>query len=282
MALLRILLKPSIVGEFSLPAIRALASDLSQLAHLGQEAYSRSSGHASTSSASCSDILQGRGICSSASTRKAHRWGQKEEKDKKAQWQALVSQTPDGRINPCNSKLHPAVLEGVVAVNDADELCVQEAYTPQSRCFGCGPAHPDGLRLQSKRIENGLEAVVQIPAKYCAFPGIVNGGILGTLLDCHGNWTSAITLMDRACLPKPPLTLTAQMVVTYKEPTPPDTDLLVRSRVVSIKETAQPGMGKATVEVETSIYLRPPEGGAPKLLVQGTGTFKRLGALRAL
>lgn len=44
-------------------------------------------------------------------------------------------------------------------------------------------------------------------------PGILNGGVLSTLLDCHGNWTAAIALMDRSCLPKPPLTLTASMLV---------------------------------------------------------------------
>jgi hypothetical protein len=76
-----------------------------------------------------------------------------------------------------------------------------------------GPAHPDGLHLQSRRLENGLEARITLPSKYCAFPGILNGGILSTLLDCHGNWTAAVALMDRSCLPKPPLTLTASMLV---------------------------------------------------------------------
>lgn len=76
-----------------------------------------------------------------------------------------------------------------------------------------GPAHPDGLRLESRRIENGLEARITISSKYNAFPGIINGGILSTLMDCHGNWTAAIALMDKSCLPKPPLTLTASMLV---------------------------------------------------------------------
>jgi hypothetical protein len=48
----------------------------------------------------------------------------------------------------------------------------------------------------------------------CCPAGILNGGILSTLLDCHGNWTAAISLMDRSCLPKPPLTLTASMLVS--------------------------------------------------------------------
>lgn len=51
--------------------------------------------------------------------------------------------------------------------------------------------------------------------RVCAAAGILNGGVLSTLLDCHGNWTAAIALMDRSCLPKPPLTLTASMLVRH-------------------------------------------------------------------
>lgn len=40
-------------------------------------------------------------------------------------------------------------------------------------CVAAGPSHPDGLHLQSKRIENGLEARIALPAKYCAFPGVM-------------------------------------------------------------------------------------------------------------
>ena len=46
-----------------------------------------------------------------------------------------------------------------------------------------------------------------------AFPGIINGGVIGALFDCHGNWTAAIALMDRAGLPRPPLTLTSELLV---------------------------------------------------------------------
>ena len=80
-------------------------------------------------------------------------------------------------------------------------------------CFCTGPMNPDGIHLKSKRIENGLEGRIALPSKYCAFPGIINGGVISTLMDCHGNWTAAIALMDRACLPKPPLTLTASILV---------------------------------------------------------------------
>ncbi len=41
----------------------------------------------------------------------------------------------------------------------------------------------------------------------------MNGGAVGGLFDCHGNWTAAIALMDHSSLPKPPLTLTTQVLV---------------------------------------------------------------------
>ena len=46
-------------------------------------------------------------------------------------------------------------------------------------------------------------------------PGIINGGVISALFDCHGNWTAAIALMDKAKLPRPPLTLTAELLVRH-------------------------------------------------------------------
>ena len=60
---------------------------------------------------------------------------------------------------------------------------------------------------------NGLEGTVVLDPKYCAFPGIIGGGTLSTLFVCHGNWTAGIALMDKCCMPSPPLTLTKSLVV---------------------------------------------------------------------
>ncbi len=49
-----------------------------------------------------------------------------------------------------------------------------------------GHSNPAGLGLQSFRIPGGLQATVQLPARYKAFPGIINGGIVSTVFDCHG------------------------------------------------------------------------------------------------
>jgi hypothetical protein len=69
--------------------------------------------------------------------------------------------------------------------------------------------------------------------------------------------------------------------VTYKEPTPPDEELLVRSNIISVKDNAHPGLGKSTVEVDVHIFQLGADG-QEKLLATGTGIFKRLGALRAM
>ena len=61
--------------------------------------------------------------------------------------------------------------------------------------------------------KNGLRAAINFSKKYQAFPGIVNGGLVSTMFDCHGNWTSAIALMDASQLPKPPFTLTSTLQV---------------------------------------------------------------------
>jgi hypothetical protein len=119
--------------------------------------------------------------------------------DRAARWRLLGERGHP--INPCNSPLHPAVSEaGILPDPHQPELCLQEAYTPESTCWGCGPSAKEGLFLRSKRVENGLEARVRLDSKYESFPGIVNGGIVGTLVDCLSNWTAATHLMDTSAL----------------------------------------------------------------------------------
>jgi len=187
---------------------------------------------------------------------------------------------------PPSRSLHPGHVAGEIPVDDArDEVSVQEAYTPDSRCFGCGPAAgAAGLGLRSFRADGGLVARTTLPPTYQAFPGIINGGIVSALFDCHGNWTAAVALMDRACLPRPPLTLTAELLVTYREPTPPGVPLTVRSSVVRIKESSAPGSGKASVQVDLTLHADGggTGGGGERLLATASGIFKKLGALRAL
>ncbi|WP_437313989.1 PaaI family thioesterase [Sorangium sp. So ce385] len=97
---------------------------------------------------------------------------------------------------------------------------LQDLYAPESRCFGCGPANDKGLRLKS-RVEGDAVVCDFTPEPHHeAFPGMVNGGILGALLDCHSNWTAAHHLMQARGADAPPCTVTADFHVKLKKPTP--------------------------------------------------------------
>tara|TARA_B100001564_G_scaffold356281_1_gene370124 strand:- start:9 stop:518 length:510 start_codon:yes stop_codon:yes gene_type:complete len=117
-----------------------------------------------------------------------------------------------------------------------EELGVQMQYAPSSICFGCGPANEKGLQIKSVRIENGLSMVFHPEHHHQAFPGMINGGIIGTLLDCHGNWTAAIALMDAQGLEEPPCTVTASYTVKLRRPTPLDVPLKVTSQIKELSE----------------------------------------------
>ena len=109
---------------------------------------------------------------------------------------------------------------------------LQETYALNSICFGCGPANTKGLRIKS--FDNGKEVVCtwKPEAHHEAFPGMLNGGIIGSLLDCHSNWTAANHLMKTGMLEAPPCTVTANYSVKLLRPTPSDQEIELVAKVV--------------------------------------------------
>ena len=117
-------------------------------------------------------------------------------------------------------------------MSDSTGLSLQERYAPGNACFGCGPANPRGLHVRS--FVDGDEVVAEwVPEPHHeAFPGVLNGGIIGTLLDCHCNWAAAYHLMRRTGQEHPPCTVTADYAITLKRPTPSGAAVRLRARVV--------------------------------------------------
>lgn len=128
-----------------------------------------------------------------------------------------------------------------------DELSIQDRLFPGMTCFGCGPANDKGLRLKSYP---GADAVV---AAFRPWPehdngvGFLNGGIIGTLLDCH----SAAAVLHEADLrgwrPLPGAALayvTAGLDVRYLRPAPLHEPVQLRAAVTSVTEP------EMTAEVE--------------------------------
>ena len=103
---------------------------------------------------------------------------------------------------------------------NAESQSLQEKYAPQNACFGCGPANPDGLHIRSFPRGDEVVAEWKPETHYEAFPGVLNGGIIGALLDCHCNWTAAWHLMKKAGEDRPPCTVTADYAIKLLRPTP--------------------------------------------------------------
>ncbi len=109
---------------------------------------------------------------------------------------------------------------------------LQETYAPDCACFGCGPANAKGLRIRSFAQGDALVAEWKPETHHEAFPGMLNGGIIGALLDCHMNWTAAHHLMKSAGAAKPPCTVTAEFSVKLTRPTPTNAPVSLSARVV--------------------------------------------------
>ncbi len=71
-------------------------------------------------------------------------------------------------------------------------LSLQAVAAPDGICYGCGSAHPGGLHVQSHWAEDGIHLICRHTpdATFTGWPGLVYGGLLAMLVDCHSNWTA--------------------------------------------------------------------------------------------
>jgi acyl-coenzyme A thioesterase PaaI-like protein len=117
-----------------------------------------------------------------------------------------------------------------------------QQYYPEdlAHCYGCGYRNPHGHQLQSRW--EGDETVARFRPEpfHTAVPGFVYGGLLASLLDCHGTGTAAAAAyraQGREMDTDPPLRfVTASLQADYLKPTPLGITLEIRGRVAEIKE----------------------------------------------
>jgi acyl-coenzyme A thioesterase PaaI-like protein len=123
--------------------------------------------------------------------------------------------------------------EDSLGMNDKS---LQETYAPHNACFGCGPANPKGLHIRSFVRGNEVIAEWKPEPHHEAFPGVLNGGIIGTLLDCHSNWAAAWHLMKQSSSETPPCTVTADYAIKLLRPTPTQNPVELVATVAESKE----------------------------------------------
>ena len=117
----------------------------------------------------------------------------------------------------------------------------QDYYLEEfAHCYGCGRLNQDGWQLKS--YWDGEEAVCHFtpePRYTGGYPGNVYGGLISSLIDCHGAATASAARLreDGFSLGDRPLSrfVTASLKVDFLKPTPMGQVLEIRGKVKEIK-----------------------------------------------
>ena len=140
-----------------------------------------------------------------------------------------------------------------------NEKSFQDYYPDDlSHCYGCGRLNENGLQLKSYWDDEESVAIFHPRPYHIAIPGYVYGGLIASLIDCHGTGTaSAASYREegREMGTDPPLRfVTASLQVDYLRPTPHGVALEVRGRVKEVK--GRKVVVSATVSAEGQVCAR--------------------------
>jgi acyl-coenzyme A thioesterase PaaI-like protein len=107
-----------------------------------------------------------------------------------------------------------------------------------AHCYGCGSLNEHGHQIKSRWDGDETVCVFQPKPYHTAIPGYVYGGLIASLIDCHGTGTSAAAAhrdrggKDGEELPR---FVTASLHVKYLKPTPLGPPLEIRGRIKEVK-----------------------------------------------
>ncbi len=108
-----------------------------------------------------------------------------------------------------------------------------------SHCYGCGRLNEHGLQIKSYWDGDETSAIFTPKPHHIAIPGYVYGGLIASIIDCHGTGTAAAAAYraeGRAMDTDPPLRfVTASLHVDFLKPTPLGVPLKIRGQIKEIK-----------------------------------------------
>lgn len=119
---------------------------------------------------------------------------------------------------------------------DEKTQAIQDTYNPAAAiCYGCGMNNPHGLHIKT-RWDGEIGHSRFIPRdEHTAFPGVVYGGLIASLIDCHSIGTAIAAMYDaenRLAGSSPEITcVTGNLNVSYKEPTPMGVEIKLESHI---------------------------------------------------
>ena len=140
-----------------------------------------------------------------------------------------------------------------------DMKSFQDYYPDElNYCYGCGQLNEHGLQFKSYWDSEETIAVFRPEPYHISFPGYVYGGLIASLIDCHGIGTASAASYrkeGREMDTDPPLRfVTASLQVDYLRPTPLGVPLEVRGKVKEFK--GRKVVVSATVSADGEVCAR--------------------------
>jgi acyl-coenzyme A thioesterase PaaI-like protein len=108
---------------------------------------------------------------------------------------------------------------------------IQDEYPEDfAWCYGCGRMNEHGHHFRTGWDGNKTTTIYKPEKEHMALPGYVYGGVIGSLVDCHGTGSAALYLhrkngKEPGDGAEPPRFVTASLHVDFLKPTPHGTEL---------------------------------------------------------
>jgi acyl-coenzyme A thioesterase PaaI-like protein len=108
---------------------------------------------------------------------------------------------------------------------------IQDEYPEDfSWCYGCGRMNEHGHHFRTGWDGDKTISIYKPKKEHMALPGFVYGGVIGSLVDCHGTGSAALYLHRKNGYEpgdgaEPPRFVTASLHVDFMKPTPQGTAL---------------------------------------------------------
>ncbi|WCK56574.1 PaaI family thioesterase [Aneurinibacillus sp. Ricciae_BoGa-3] len=128
---------------------------------------------------------------------------------------------------------------------------IQDVYPDDfAWCYGCGRLNEAGHHLRTGWQGEKTITIYSPESRYMGIPGFIYGGMIASLIDCHGTGSAALALHrkngheigDGA---EPPRFVTASLNVEFLKPTPQDVPL----RAIGTVEEIHPKKWKVRTEI---------------------------------
>ena len=127
-------------------------------------------------------------------------------------------------------------MRNITSLNQCSQA-LQDLASPEGICYCCGPVHATGLHIKSYWASDGTHVITRHTPRpeFTGYPGLVYGGLLAMLIDCHAGWT-AMAYHYRAEGREPDTLpsidcVTGSMNITYLKPTPLGVELVLKAWV---------------------------------------------------